>query len=175
MKEKLVLRSGIATIMIFAVAMSRMLPHPPNFTPVGAMALFGAAYFSRKYLAFLIPLLAMWMSDLLLNNLVYAKMYPEFYQGFHLVWKYLGLPEYRCHRRDGHADAEKGKNHQSVPGQSNGLRVVFPGYQFRRSADPARFATELCRGNDELYRRHSLLPEYAFGRPVFCRFTLWQF
>ncbi|GJM31993.1 MAG: hypothetical protein DHS20C18_09940 [Saprospiraceae bacterium] len=46
------------------------------------MALFGAAHFSRKYLSILIPLAAMWVSDLLLNNLVYASLYPDFYSGF---------------------------------------------------------------------------------------------
>jgi len=68
--------------MIFLAAMSRLLPHPWNFTPLGAMGLFGAAYFSRKHLAFVLPLAALWISDLFLNNLVYAKMYPDYYQGF---------------------------------------------------------------------------------------------
>lgn len=70
--------------MILMAALSRLLPHPDNVTPVGAMALFGGAYFSRKYLAFLLPLVAMWFSDLLLNNLYYARLYPEYYDGF--VW-----------------------------------------------------------------------------------------
>lgn len=82
MKEKMSLRTGIIVLFVLFAALSRLLPHPPNFTPIGGMALFGAAYFSRKYLAFLIPLAAMWLSDLLLNNLVYAKAYPELYEGF---------------------------------------------------------------------------------------------
>jgi hypothetical protein len=47
--------------------------------------LFGAAHFSRKYLAVLIPFVSLWISDLLLNNLVYAQMYPEQY-GEQFVW-----------------------------------------------------------------------------------------
>jgi hypothetical protein len=82
MKEKISLRTGMIALFILFAALSRFLPHPPNFTPIGGMALFGAAYFSRKYLAFLIPIAAMWLSDLALNNLVYAKAYPEFYGGF---------------------------------------------------------------------------------------------
>lgn len=82
MKEKMSLRTGLIGLFILFAALSRFLPHPPNFTPIGGMALFGAAYFSRKYLAFLIPIAAMWLSDLALNNLVYAKVYPEFYNGF---------------------------------------------------------------------------------------------
>ena len=56
----------LATIILVA-ALSRLLPHPFNFTPIGAIALFGGAQFSRKYLAFLVPLAAMLISDLLLG------------------------------------------------------------------------------------------------------------
>lgn len=70
-------------LMVLALA-SRLIPHPPNFTPIGAVALFGAAHLSRKYLAFIIPILAIFLSDLLLNNLIYKSMYPEIFQGF--VW-----------------------------------------------------------------------------------------
>jgi hypothetical protein len=52
---------------IFAAAAMRLIPHWPNFTPIAAMALFGGAYFNRKYLAFLVPLLAMLLSDLVLG------------------------------------------------------------------------------------------------------------
>ncbi len=82
MKKNLKLQTGLVIVMTLLAALSRLIPHPPNFTPLGAMALFGAAYFSRKYLAFLIPLAAWWISDIILNNLVYAKLYPEIYQGF---------------------------------------------------------------------------------------------
>lgn len=51
------------TSMIFAVAASRVLPHPPNFTPIGAMALFGGAYFGNRLAAFAVPLGAMLLSD----------------------------------------------------------------------------------------------------------------
>lgn len=82
MNRKINLRLGILSLLVFSVALSRLLPHPPNFTPVGAMGLFGAAYFSRKYLAFVVPFAAMWVSDLILNNAVYAPLYPEAYNGF---------------------------------------------------------------------------------------------
>lgn len=45
----------------------RLIPHWPNFTPIAAMALFGGAYFGKKHLAFLVPLLAMFVSDLFLG------------------------------------------------------------------------------------------------------------
>lgn len=75
--------------MILLAAFSRLIPHMPNFSPLGALGLFGAAHFSKKYLAFLIPILATWLSDLYINNVVYGEYYPEFvwfYRGFY--WQY---------------------------------------------------------------------------------------
>lgn len=69
---------GILVVMIIAAALSRLLPHPPNFTPIGGMALFGAAYFTKKYWALIIPILALWFSSLLLDNIVYAQYYDGF-------------------------------------------------------------------------------------------------
>ena len=94
MSRKIDPRIGVLSLIVFVTALSRLLPHPPNFTPVGALGLFGAAYFSRKYLAFLLPFLALWVSDLFLNNLVYARLYPEFYNGFSWfgnAWTYLSF------------------------------------------------------------------------------------
>lgn len=51
------------TAAILVAAISRMLPHPPNFTPIAAIALFGGACMTDKRLAFIIPLLAMIISD----------------------------------------------------------------------------------------------------------------
>jgi hypothetical protein len=53
--------------MIFIAAFIRLIPHPPNFAPVAAMALFGGAYFTKKWAAFLIPLVAMLVADLILG------------------------------------------------------------------------------------------------------------
>jgi signal transduction histidine kinase len=53
--------------MIAAAAFTRLIPHLPNFTAIGAMALFGGAYFSNKKLAFAIPLIAMFLTDLILG------------------------------------------------------------------------------------------------------------
>src|SRR3954451_8864364 len=52
---------------IFAAAALRLVPHPPNFTPIGAMALFSGAYLGRKPLAFAAPLGALLLSDLVLG------------------------------------------------------------------------------------------------------------
>ena len=55
-----------AAILIAAVL--RLVPHPPNFTPIGAMALFSGAYLGRKgVIAFAAPLGALLLSDLVLG------------------------------------------------------------------------------------------------------------
>ena len=65
--EKLTPKFWIITLMIFAAAFVRLIPHPPNFAPIAAMALFGGAYFSKKWAAFLIPISAMFLTDLILG------------------------------------------------------------------------------------------------------------
>ena len=78
MKQEKQLMLVALGMMVIAMA-SRFIPHWYNFTAVGAMGLFGAAYLPKKY-AFIIPLAALWISDLILNNVIYAS----FYNGF--VW-----------------------------------------------------------------------------------------
>ena len=82
--EKINLRLGAITLIVLLAALSRLIPHPANFSPIGAMAIFGAGYYSKRYLAFLIPIASMWISDLLLNNLVYGEFFD------HFVWFYKG-------------------------------------------------------------------------------------
>ena len=44
------------TALIVVAAVARIFTPIPNFTPIAAIALFGGAYFSRKSVAFLVPL-----------------------------------------------------------------------------------------------------------------------
>ncbi len=71
----------IIGLMLVAAA-SRLLPHPPNFVPVGAMALFGAAALPKRWMAILVPVLAFYLSDVVLNNTLYAAYFEGFYWGF---------------------------------------------------------------------------------------------
>ncbi|MEX0844986.1 MAG: DUF6580 family putative transport protein [Balneolaceae bacterium] len=73
-KKRFVVLSGF----IIIAALSRMIPHPYNFAPIGAMSIFGAAYFTDKKFSFLLPLFAMFVSDLLVNNLLFANFYGGF-------------------------------------------------------------------------------------------------
>lgn len=55
------------TLMVFISAFVRLLPHPPNFAPIAAMALFGGAYFNKKSFAFAVPLAAMFLTDAIIG------------------------------------------------------------------------------------------------------------
>jgi hypothetical protein len=63
----------VLVITIFVAAASRLVPHPPNFVPVFALALFGGAYFPSRVAAFVVPLGAMFLSDLILGHYVYSQ------------------------------------------------------------------------------------------------------
>ncbi len=54
-------------LLIAFGALARLLPHAPNFTPIGAIALFGAAYGGRR-VALIAPLAAMAISDLVIGG-----------------------------------------------------------------------------------------------------------
>lgn len=73
--------------LILAAALSRLLPTPPNFSPVEAMALFGGAYFAARWLSLLVPLLAMLVADLALAA-VHGGLYAShlFGSGFWLIY-----------------------------------------------------------------------------------------
>lgn len=57
----------VVTLMVFAAAFVRLIPHPPNFAPIAAMALFGGAYFNKKSFAFAVPLAAMFLTDAIIG------------------------------------------------------------------------------------------------------------
>lgn len=58
---------SIALLLVLVAAATRLIPHPYNFTACGALALFAGSAFSDKRLAYLIPLSALFLSDLLLG------------------------------------------------------------------------------------------------------------
>lgn len=65
------LRSGVLLGMILVAAATRLIPHPYNFTPITAIALFGGARFAGKQTAWLVPFGALLLSDLWLG------LYPQ--------------------------------------------------------------------------------------------------
>ncbi len=65
----------LAVVLIALAALSRLIPHPMNFAPITAIALFGGVYFNGKFSPIL-PLAALLISDLFLG----------FYEG--IIWVY---------------------------------------------------------------------------------------
>ena len=66
---------------IAAAAALRLMPHPPNFSPIDAMALFSGAYLGRRGIAFVAPLAALLLSDIVLG----------FYHGMATVYATVAL------------------------------------------------------------------------------------
>ncbi len=62
---------GLATLAV----VSRLIPHPMNFAPIAALALFGGAYFDRRF-AFALPFAVLIVSDAFLG----------FYEGIEWVY-----------------------------------------------------------------------------------------
>lgn len=81
----------VATVILLA-ALTRLIPHYPNFTAIGAVALLGGALVKDRVLSFIIPLAALFVSDIVLMNTLYADYnegFSFFYSGMGLV--YLGF------------------------------------------------------------------------------------
>lgn len=76
-------RFRFLTVLVLLAAAGRLVPHPPNFAPVAAVALFGGATLGRRWSAFLVPLSALLLSDLLLQLTCLAGWQPTrgFYPG----------------------------------------------------------------------------------------------
>jgi hypothetical protein len=80
-------RISIIIAIIFAAAVTRLLPHAPNFSPIAAMALFGGAYISNRYLSIAAPLLAMLASDALMgfNGWAFPEQITAVYGSFVII------------------------------------------------------------------------------------------
>jgi len=74
-----VLRAILAAVMIILAAVVRILPHPWNFTPIGAMALISGAMFRDRRVAFVFPLVALFAGDLFVGL---HRLMPVVYASF---------------------------------------------------------------------------------------------
>lgn len=64
--QQLKLQIALAVALIIFAALSRFLPHPANFAPIAAIAIFGGAVLPRKWAVYL-PLIAMIVSDIFIG------------------------------------------------------------------------------------------------------------
>ncbi|HRI80343.1 MAG TPA: hypothetical protein PLR06_12490 [Cyclobacteriaceae bacterium] len=85
-------RTTTLIIMILAAAGFRLIQSSnvfsilSNVTPVGAIALFGGCYFKENWKAFLVPLTALALSDLVLNLVFYFDYWTFYFSG--VIWIY---------------------------------------------------------------------------------------
>jgi hypothetical protein len=89
--QKINTRTIVLILMIVAAAAMRLVSYKfpyilSNFTPVGAIALFGGAYFTDKWKAYLVVLVTLFTSDILINYL-YTSKWVLWYGGS--FWVYL--------------------------------------------------------------------------------------
>jgi hypothetical protein len=86
-KENLFYRTVLALVIIFVAAAVRIAPHPWNFAPVGAMALFSGAAVRDRRLAFFFPLCSLFAGDIFVG---FHKLMFVVYASF-LVSVAIGL------------------------------------------------------------------------------------
>ena len=72
-------RAALITGIVLAAAALRIVPHPMNFAPIGALALFGGAYFSSKRAAVAVPLLSLVAGDIFTG---FHRLIPYVYASF---------------------------------------------------------------------------------------------
>ena len=85
-------RAMLLITMILGAAAMRLVPHPSNFTPIGALALFAGAQFENKRWALMVPLAAMFLSDTVIGlhsgmPVIYAAFAAIVCMGFLLKGK----------------------------------------------------------------------------------------
>ncbi|MDO8365866.1 MAG: hypothetical protein Q7T20_03645 [Saprospiraceae bacterium] len=81
----------LAFALIALAALTRLLPHPPNFTPIAAIALFGAAYFNRQWLMLAVPFAVLFLTDLFINNVIYRELYGNQFTIITSWWIYVAF------------------------------------------------------------------------------------
>ncbi len=90
-------KSVLIALLLVIMVGTRFLSLPPNFSPLGAFALFGGAYISHKWLKYALPLLMIWVSDVFINNIIYTEYvdgFALFYQGSFI--NYLAFASIIC-------------------------------------------------------------------------------
>jgi len=80
-------RTAVVAAIVVAGAALRVAPHPMNFTPIGALALFGGAYFTTKRTAIVVPLLSLLAGDIFIG---FHRVIPYVYASF-LISVVLGF------------------------------------------------------------------------------------
>ncbi len=57
-------RNSFPIILVLMLTLARLLPHPPNFTPILAVGIFAGFYFKQFFLSSFIVILSMFIGDI---------------------------------------------------------------------------------------------------------------
>jgi hypothetical protein len=80
-------RNLLILAMILFAALIRIIPHPWNLAPVGAMALFSGAVIRNRVMAFVVPLLALLVGDLFIGfHVLMPVVYASFLLSIAIGW-----------------------------------------------------------------------------------------
>ena len=72
-------KENLLMAFILIAVCFRLIPHPPNFTPITSLALFSGMMFQRKWLSILVPITAMLLSDVVLGfSMISMWVYAAF-------------------------------------------------------------------------------------------------
>ncbi len=82
MENRKILKQVHKVGIILLAVVARLVPHAPNFSPIGGLALFSGANFKNKF-SFLIPISAMLISDIFLG---FHKTIPFVYLSFIIIF-----------------------------------------------------------------------------------------
>jgi hypothetical protein len=82
MRTEFTPRFWLALALVIAGIVLRVLPHPWNFAPIGAIALFAGARFERRSFAIAIPLVAMLIGDAFIG---FHSLMPVIYATYALI------------------------------------------------------------------------------------------
>lgn len=85
--QKLVTRNVILVLLIIAATAMRFVSYKyqgvlSNFTPVGAIAIFGGVYFTDKWKAYVVVLLSLVISDTIINSLYTSQFVTSYSDTF---------------------------------------------------------------------------------------------
>ncbi|MBC7423812.1 MAG: hypothetical protein H7334_10210 [Ferruginibacter sp.] len=94
--EKINPRLAVILLLMIVVAAMRIpdaaqITPWANFSPIGAMGLFGGAYFNSRWKAFAFPLLTLFVSDLIINIFIFDGRYGVMYSGWYVIYGIFAL------------------------------------------------------------------------------------
>lgn len=148
------------------VAALRLIPHPPNFAPIGTLALFACSWFADKRAAFLVPLAAMLVSDLGIGPLT-----GDLWLGPALVSSYR-LWQFCADCVSWFLVAATPRRSFNCRSRSNWLYAVLCYDQLWSVVSKSNVFQDLGRADRVLHRGHSVFPQHFAEQRRVCHSTL---